>query len=170
MDTPQTNSNGGRYWLAAMGLFLALAGALFTFGLWVAWQKAEETRHWTPTPCRIVSSKIVSERPSPNSNIEHKVEVRYNYTFAGQALTGHRVKRVDGDTVHEENAKEKVEAYPVGLETTCYVNPAKPDEAVLQHSTRAALYSIWFPLLFVVGGLKMAWDALFKRKPPQRLP
>ena len=164
MDTFESNPNAGRYWLAGMGLFLALAGALFTFGLWYAWQKAEETRRWVPTPCRIVSSQIVSERPTPHSNIEHKVEIRYHYTFAGQSLTGHRIKRVDGDTVHEENAKEKLETYPVGLDTTCYVNPAKPDETVLQHGSRAPLYSIWFPMLFVVGGLKMTWDALRGRK------
>ena len=168
MDTPESNPNAGRYWLASMGLFLACAGALFTWGLWYAYQKAEETRRWTPEPCRIISSRIVSERPTPHSNVEHKVEIRYSYTFAGKAMTGDHIKRVDGDTVHEESAKERSEAYPVGMETTCYVNPAKPNEAVLQHGTRAALYSIWFPMLFVVGGLKMAWDSVRGRKKAPR--
>jgi hypothetical protein len=40
------------------------------------------------------------------------------------------------------------------------VNPALPAEAVLEHASRAALYSIWFPLLFVVGGLGMLRGAL----------
>jgi hypothetical protein len=164
MHTPETNPNAGRYWLAALGILLACAGALFTLGLWHAWQKAEETRRWTPQPCRIISSKVISERPTPNSNTKHRVEIRYSYTFAGQALIGDHIKRVDSATAHEDNAKEKLETYPVGFETTCFVNPAHPQEAVLKHSTRAPLYSIWFPLLFVVGGLKMAWDAIFKKR------
>jgi len=31
---------------------------------------------------------------------------------------------------------------------------------VLQHGSRAALYSIWFPLLFVLGGFGMLRGAL----------
>lgn len=153
----------GRLWLAAIGLFLAMAGAVFTWVLWTAWQRAEETRGWMATPCRVVSSRIVSERPSPNSNIEHRAEVKYRYSFNGKSMTGSRIRRVDAATGHEEVARKRVEAFPVGRETTCFVNPAQPEEVVLQHGSRAALYSIWFPLLFVVGGLGMAWGALRRR-------
>ena len=86
--------------------------------------------------------------------------IRYSYTFAGNAMTGTRIKRVDGVTAHEENVRKKQEQYPVGLQTTCYVNPAKPTQAILVHDTRAALYSIWFPILFIVGGLGITWNAL----------
>lgn len=163
MNAPSSNANAGRYWLVGMGLMLALAGAGFTYGLWGAWRKAEETRHWLPIPCRIVSSQVVSERPSPHSNIAHRVEVRYRFDFQGQSLFGERIKRVQGPTAHEAEARKKQEAYPVGMETTCWVNPADPTQTVLQHSGRGALYSIWFPLLFVAGGLGMAWNALRRR-------
>ncbi|HYF33848.1 MAG TPA: DUF3592 domain-containing protein [Prosthecobacter sp.] len=155
--------NAGRYWLVAMGLILALAGAGFTWGLYVAWQKAEETRRWTATPARIVSARVVSERPSPHSNVAHAPEIRYRYDFGGRSYTGAKIKRVEGPTAHESEAQKKVEAYPVGMEVTAYVNPADPGQAVLQHSSRAALYSIWFPLLFVAGGGGMAWGALRRR-------
>lgn len=148
-----------------MGLMLALAGSGFTYGLYVAWQKAEETRRWTPTPCRIISARVVTERPTPHSDPEHVPEIRYRYDFGGRTYTGDHIKRVDGPTAHETEAQKRVEAYPVGTETTCWVNPAKPDHAVLQHSSRAALYSIWFPLLFVAGGIGMAWNALRRRRP-----
>jgi len=146
-----------------MGLFLALAGAVFIVVLWTAWQRAEETRRWTPVPCRIVSSKIVSSRPSPNANVEHRVIVAYLYVFQGKEYSGSRIKRVDAPTVHIERARKKLEAYPAGLQTTCHMNPAQPDQAVLQHDTRTALYSIWFPLLFVIGGLGMTWNAVRRR-------
>ena len=151
-----------------MGLFLALAGAVFTGVLWRAYERAAETRTWTPVPCVVVSSKIDSRRPSPNSNIAHRVKVQYRYEFAGQTRTGTRIKQVDGPTSHEERARDTQEAYPVGLQTTCFVNPADPDFAILKHATKAALYSIWFPLLFVVGGLGMAWTAW--RKNPRHSP
>lgn len=156
----------GRWWLVGMGLFLACAGLLFTWVLWRAHTRAEETRSWVETPCRIVGSVVSSERPSPNSNMSYQAEVRYLYEFAGQSRTGTRVKRVDGATTHEDRARSVVEAYPVGSAMVCFVNPAVPDEAVLKRGSRGALYSIWFPLLFVVGGLGMALNAV--QGPPQK--
>lgn len=143
-----------------MGLFLALAGLLFTWVLWTAWQRAEETRRWVATPCRIISAQVVSERPTPHSNPAFKAEVRYTFTYEGETRTGSHIKRVDSASQHEENARKKLESYPIGQDTTCYVNPAQPEQTVLKHDTRAALYSIWFPLLFVFGGLGMAWNAV----------
>jgi hypothetical protein len=163
MTATSSSSRSGRWWLAVMGIILALAGAGFTWGLWIAWQKAEETRRWTPTPCRIISAQVLSARPTPSSNVQHRVDLRYRYEFGGQTRTGQNIRRVDGPTVHESEARKKLEAYPVGHETTCWVNPAQPDQAILQHSTRAALYTLWFPLLFVAGGIGMAWNALRRR-------
>lgn len=160
MARSSTSSFSGRLWLASMGLFLASAGIVFTWVLYTAWQRAEETRSWTPTPCRITSSRLAKEQPTPNSNPAYRAEVRYSYTFAGNALIGSLIKRVNSPTQHEDVARKKLADYPVGAEPTCYVNPAKPHQAVLKHDTRAALYSIWFPGLFVVGGLGMAWNAL----------
>lgn len=157
------HSRAGRLWLTAMGLFLMLAGLTFTWVLWHAWQRAEETRRWTETPCRILTSRVVSERPTPHSPIAYRAEVKYHYQFHGANYTGSNIRRVDGVTQHEERAREIQERYVPGAETLCHVNPARPSQAVLQHDTRAALYSIWFPLLFVAGGAGMAWRALVVR-------
>ena len=35
--------------------------------------------------------------------------------------------------------------------------------AVLKKDTKAALFSIWFPCLFIVGGAGMILSALFRR-------
>lgn len=147
-----------------MGLFLALAGIVFTWVLYTAWQRAEETRRWVPTSCRITSSRLARQQPTPNSNTAYTAEVRYTYTFAGTSLTGSLIKRVNSPSQHEDVARKKLESYPVGTELTCYVNPTKPDQAILKHDSRAPLYSIWFPGLFVVGGLGMVWNALRKRE------
>ena len=143
-----------------MGIVLALAGLAFTWVLYTAWQRAEETRRWVATPCQIVSARLVSERPSPNANLTHKAVLRYRYSYQGNEYEGHRIKRVDAATVHEDVARRNLQAYPLGLKTTCYVNPHEPGQSVLRHDSRAALYSIWFPLLFVAGGIGIAWNAL----------
>lgn len=165
MSSSSPNSSSGRLWLVAMGLFLALAGAVFTWVLWKSWQRAEETRRWTPVPAVIMASSIHSSRPTPNANLEYRVNLRYRYTWEGHEMIGDHLKRLDSPTVHEARALEKVTEYPVGRKVTCYVNPADPTQAILRHDTRAALYSIWFPLLFVVGGLGMARAALRKAAP-----
>lgn len=157
---PPPPGSAGRWWLVAMGLFLALAGLTFTWVLWRAFSRAEETRSWIATPCTIVGSTVRSRRPSPNSNIAHHADIRYVYQVGTQTLTGTRVKRVDAPTTHHERARALVAAFPVGARTVCYVNPADPSEAILKQGSRAALYSIWFPLLFVVGGLGISFSAL----------
>ena len=47
-----------------------------------------------------------------------------------------------------------------------YVNPSDPDFAVLKPDTKAAGYSIWFPLLFVVGGLGITVRAIVRPARP----
>ena len=129
--------------------------------MWLSYETAQITRRWTPVSCRIVSSRVVSERPTPNSAHAHRVEVRYEYEITSVKHTGTRLRRVEAaPTQHLDKAREKQLNYPPGSAQTCFVNPAAPEEAVLEHASRAALYSIWFPLLFVIGGLGMLRGAL----------
>lgn len=156
----QTASKAGSWWLAGMGVALALAGALFTALLWTSYQRAAATRSWTETPCTILSSQVLPERATPNSPTRFRVAVKYAYTLGGQNHESTRIRRVDGSTGDEAKAQRTRQQYAVGSKTRCWVNPADPAFAILQHDTRAALYSIWFPLLFFFGGLKMTWAAL----------
>ncbi len=144
-----------------MGLFLIAAGSFFAWRMWLSYEKACITRGWREVPCRIVSSRIVSERPTPNSSPAHRVEVRYEYEIEGVKHDSARMRQVEAaPTQHLEVAREKQIKYPPGSARVCFVNPVNPDEAVLEHATRAALYSIWFPLLFVAGGVGMLRGAL----------
>lgn len=144
-----------------MGVFLIIAGSFFAWRMWLSYEKAQITRGWTQVSCRVVSSRIVSERPTPNSDPAHRAELRYEYEIDGVKHTGMRIRQVEAaPTQHLDKAREKQQAYPPGSTQKCFVNPASPDEAVLEHASRAALYSIWFPLLFVVGGLGMLRGAL----------
>jgi hypothetical protein len=113
----------------------------------------------------IVTSQLITDRPTPHSPLSYKAEVHYRYTYQGTPYTGTRIERVEGPSNKMDKPKSRVAAYPVGSVVTCYVNPQDPGFAILRHSTLAALYSIWFPLLFVVGGAGMIFSIF--RRPPQ---
>ncbi len=159
------SSAAGRWWLVALSLSLIVAGAFFTWRLWLSYETAQLTRRWTQVPCRIVSSRIVSERPTPNSPHAHRIELRYAYEFNGVRHAGTRLRQIESaPTPHLDNAQQGQLDYPPSSAQTCWVNPHAPEEAVLQHTSRAALYSIWFPLLFVIGGIGMLRGALRRRQ------
>lgn len=142
-----------------LGLGLIIPGAAFAIFLWVSYARAEETRHWAPTPCLIISSQVLTEHPTPNSPPAHRASIRYRYVFDGIKHTGDHVRRVDGPSTKKEKAEQLCAKYPPGLEAICHVNPAQPNFAVLEHATKAGLYTLWFPLIFVIGGAGMVWSA-----------
>ena len=146
-----------------MGFFLVVAGSFFAWRMWISYEKAQITRRWVQVPCRIVSSRVVSERPTPNSSPAHRVDLRYEYEFKGSIRSSTRIRQVESaPSQHLDDVRAKQLSYPPGSSQTCFVNPSASDMAILQHASRAALYSIWFPLLFVVGGLGMIRGA-FRR-------
>ena len=155
-----TPTTGGRVFKVLLGLSLILMGAGGTFVLLRSWQRAEETRAWKPAEAVIISSQVLTDRATPHSPPNYTAEVHYRYRYNGESHTGRRVRRVEGPSSHKEKAEAVVAEHPAGKSVTCYVNPAQPDFAILEHETRAALYSIWFPLLFIAGGAGMVVSAL----------
>jgi len=158
-----TSTRGSRIIKSGIGMVLMVAGAFFMFLLWRAYELAEETRHWITTPCIVLSSQVLSERGTPNSPMKHRAGIRYSYAFAGKTHISTHIRRVEGWSANSGKAAATVTAYPAGMATQCFVNPAQPDFAILEHSTRAALYTLWFPMLFFVGGAGMIITSLKKR-------
>ncbi|RYD32935.1 MAG: DUF3592 domain-containing protein [Verrucomicrobiaceae bacterium] len=166
MAPPPDSSRLARFYLCAIGLFLMALGLTFTYWLFRAGEKAMITRHWTAVPCVILDSGIQEGQFSENSPVTWRTVLDYRYTWDGKVYHGTKLKRIEGPTPHREKAVAAVAEFPVGMETTCYVNPARPEEAVLQHSTKAAFYTLWWPMLFTVGGAGMLWSTLRRRPGP----
>ena len=154
-----TSTTGARAIKVALGLSLVLMGSVATAVLWYAFQKAEMTRHWTPVEAVIISSQLITDRPSPHSPLSYKPEIHYRYTLVGETYTGRGIERVDGPSNKLDKPTALLKEFPAGKLVTCYVNPEHPQTAILKQGSRAPLYSIWFPLLFVVGGLGMVVSA-----------
>jgi hypothetical protein len=158
-----TSSKGSCLIKVLLGLSLVLMGCGGTGWLWYTYQKAEETRHWQSVEAVVISSQMLTDRPTPHSPLYYRAEVHYRYTVDDKTYTGTRLG-ADGPSNKTDRALENVKNFAVGKTVTCYVDPADHTKAILKHAPDYGIYSIWFPLLFVVGGFGMIVSAFFRPK------
>ncbi len=130
----------GRLWMAGMGLSLAAAGAFFTWYLWKNFAVAGEMDAWVETPCEIVASTIDGSRLDQHFQTQFEFQVTYRYEWNGQSHLGDRAKSKSVIA----GIRKKLEAwearYPTGGKAVCFVNPAQPAEAVLEHKETLGSY------------------------------
>lgn len=150
----------GRLWIVAMGLGVAAAGWVFVLYLWGSYERAKAMEAWTEVPCMVVASSLEDGGLNQRGLPKYLVSVRFRYEIDGRAYESERLRRLTVEASDRRKAEARLRPYPEGLETVCYVDPADPSMAVLERDSRGALYSIWFPWLFVIGGLVMAGSAL----------
>ena len=157
----QENKSGAIY-LAGIGLAVACVGAVFVYLLWNSFSNAKATREWTETSCLIIRSKV-AERQLEFNNKEYSWNVEYNYSFDGEDYSSVFHKpRGKKWTSRKHEVEALIEEYPKNSKELCFVNPADPTQAILDHDSKAGGYSIWFPMLFVIGGLGISFSALRK--------
>ncbi len=160
----ERSSTAGRLYLVFIGLATALLGLLFVWLMGRSYLRAHAMRSWPEVPCTILASELKDRRIDPNGATEYQFAVQYGYEWQGQALTGdHYTWRGSSWSSRKAQTEELVETYPTGSRQTCRVDPENPSFAVLKMDSQAAGYSIWFPGLFVIGGLGIAGRALLKR-------
>ncbi|MFN7960927.1 MAG: DUF3592 domain-containing protein [Thermoanaerobaculia bacterium] len=134
---------------AVMGL-----GLLIPFFL-VPVVRSLSARGWQAVPCEILASEV--EAHPGNDGDTYSVKVRYRFTAGGRQIEGDRYSFISGSSSGQAGKQEVVDQLPAGKETTCYVNPDDPYDAVLE---RGLTSDIWFglvPLAFVVvpGGIAL---------------
>ncbi|MGI9240814.1 MAG: DUF3592 domain-containing protein [Verrucomicrobiales bacterium] len=139
----------------ALGLLIATMGTIFVFALVKGYGRANETREWTEVPMKVTRAEVLEEQIGM-SPTEYKPIIEYAFVYEGKPATGSGIKRTEGFTKHKSKAQRTVNRYPLGSEGTCWVNPENPAQTVLKHNTRAVLYTVWFPGLFVIAGLGIA--------------
>jgi hypothetical protein len=153
-------STGSRVYLTLIGLSLALAGATFSALMWRSFQRARVVAEWPRVPCLILKSEVEERQVDPNSSVERRFAVLFGYEWDGVPRESELLKlRGSMWSSKPEGAEALVERYPEGSRQECRVNPADPSVAVLEPESKAPGYSLWFPLIFVVGGLGVAAGA-----------
>lgn len=157
---------GGRIWLAVVGLFLISIGSLFVSYLWGAYQRAALMDAWEPVPCRIESVVIGDDLVTQHYAPKFRLDITYRYEIDGSSHEGNRYKRLPSKSASRAKLERIADRYPVGSSATCFVDPENPGIAVLRKDSKGALYSIWFPGLFVAGGIGILLTALRPHRRP----
>ena len=153
----------GRIWKAFLGLGIAIAGWVFAQYLWGSYERAAMMDSWIEVPCIIEATDIDDSQLNQRGVPKYILTVTYRDYHEGEERTSNRVKRLPTEGSDPRKVKTKEKQYPVGTEVVCYVKPDDPDFAILKKDSKAGLYSIWFPCLFIVGGAGMILSALFRR-------
>lgn len=143
-----------------MGLVLIGVGSIFVLYLWNSYRRAATMDAWVEVPCRILSMDVDDSELNQRGMPKYIFRVSYQYEFNGVTYTGSRLKRLSTEVSDPRKLKKSIKNYQVGTETICHVDPEAPGMAVLKKDTKAALYSIWFPCLFIVGGAGMILSAI----------
>lgn len=153
-------SKAGSIYLFCIGLFLVFLGAGFFWLMLQSFGNASDTRSWEKTPCLIIRSEV-GTRSIDNISKEYRWEVAYKYRFNDEDFIGEKFKpRGQRWRKSIEQVKPQIAEFSEGLRSECFVNPDQPEEAILDHDTKAAGYTLWFPALFSIGGLGMMVGAV----------
>lgn len=158
-------SIASRVYLSFIGLVIALAGSVFLALMWRSFQRARSVEQWPVVPCTILSSGTDERQVDPNGPVERRFAVLFGYEWEGRPYESKLVKlRGSGWSSKEDVPNAYIEKYPEGARKECHVNPEKPEEAVLETESKAPGYSLWFPGIFVIGGLGMVAGAWKPRR------
>jgi hypothetical protein len=151
-----------------LGFAIAAVGAVFVWLMWASFQRARVMDAWSTVPCIILESRLAEEILNPNTPVNYRPIIRYRYEFAGRSHDSNRIRRIETKSSRRPKMETLLAQFPPGTETTAWVNPADPTDAVLIRDKRTAIYSIWFPALFVIGGVGIALSSLLRNLKPRR--
>lgn len=126
--------------------------------LWAMWKQLMVRRSatWASTLGEIVRSEVVRTRSGAwdSRHTSYEACVEYRYDVGGQTLTG---KTIDlGGTVHtslQGHAARRCAAYPAGVRTLVYYDPARPERACLERTGAGPLFFGAVGVVFGVVGL-----------------
>ncbi len=147
--------------LILLGLAIAAMGAVFTSLMWDSYRRASKMHAWPQAEAVILASELEERLHDEFSPREYRVRILYGYQSEGEPRTGERLSSRGNPWSNKKAVPDRqLESYPVGARTKIYIDPDNPDFTVLRPDSKAAGYSIWFPALFVVGGVGIMFHAV----------
>lgn len=154
---------GKRIYLCIIGLGLMLIGGFFMWLMGRSYLNAKATREWAEVPATILQAEVIERQIGEHVPVDYAAHVLFGYEYRGERLTS-ELLTPRGEKWAKEREKAVLELADItpGQQTRCWVNPSQPEVAILQHDTKAAGYSIWFPALFFIGGVGIIIGAFKK--------
>lgn len=137
-----------------IGVLLVVAGGVTSGLMWRSFSRARKMQAWPLVEGVILDSGIEERRIGPEAAPDFRFELLYSYEWEGEIYECDRYRlRGAGWSSQKGKAQALVEHYPAGKLVGCRLNPDQPSFAVIKVESRAPGYSLWFPMIFVVGGL-----------------
>jgi hypothetical protein len=154
---------------AFFGIFLLFGlGFLVPLVLLPAWMMLKALS-WAAVPCVIEHSGLASF--PGNKTTTYSVEVLYRYEFDGREYRSDRYDFFPGSSSGRESKAAAVRARPVGSQTTCFVDPEHPHEAVLHRGPSAMMWLGVLPGVFILvgaGGMALVGRAGNRQTPARK--
>ena len=137
-------------------LFLLLFGGVFLYFLVPEVWSYGRALSWSEASCTILSSKVkrITDpgwKPEVKP-VHYQPVITYSYTFNNTRYLSSKYTFINPSTTGTR-ADEITAKYPKGSTAICYVNPAKPKEAVLNRTFTAFSFVIFVPLPFFLLGI-----------------
>ena len=149
--------------LVSLGLCISAAGGIFTFLMWQSYERAVDQNGWPQVEAVVLSSEVEEWLHDEFSPREYRLKILYGYEWEEEAKTGERYGFRGNPYYNKRNkVAALVEDFPTGKKIRIFINPENPDFTIIKPDSKAPGYSIWFPLLFVVGGLGISGRAIWK--------
>jgi len=143
------------------GLSLIIIGSLFMALMMRSFLRAKQMREWPVVPCVILASEVEQRQHDPYSAPEFRARIIYGYSWHDEAYSSDTYSlRGSKWSSQRHKAEQLCREFPAGSNTTCRVNPDSPSQSVIKTDSLAPLYSIWFPGLFVIGGIGIIYRCL----------
>jgi hypothetical protein len=132
--------------------FAVVGGGILWFLLLRPAMKVLAAQSWTPVECTVAESRVDTSS-SDDGGSTYKVLVKADYTFDDHH---HQAPYDFSGSVYSSGYDGKaqiVARYPVGAHTTCYVNPAKPEESVISRQLVGSYFFGLTGLIFFLPGI-----------------
>ncbi len=145
---------------------MTIFGSIFLFtGLAFLWMTAlkplvrtNSSSDWVEAPCTITFSEVDVNNDGDGTTYRPKVE--FKYVVEGK---NHESDAFDFTSLNrsKKRCREIVEANPIGLQTSCFYDPEKHDDAVIERNYDFSWFACLFPMVFVLVGLGIILGPIF---------
>ena len=147
---------GGR--ILASLFFLVFGGMGLIFTAWLGMQvyRDAQTWKWPAVPCTVLESGITDK----GGNSPYAVHVHYQYEFQGRSYSSQQLSTQTKSFSDYSKAQRLADRFRSDTKAVCYVNAARPTDAILQRTPLWSALFIVIPLVFAfvgIGGLYMVW-------------
>jgi hypothetical protein len=132
-------------------------GAAFTVVIAIDVVRVTAVWFWPEVPCTVLASGV--EETGDDGN-PYQASVLFEYERDGRLYRSTHVHRGDTTTSSYDKARDLSDRVLPGAAASCRVDPARPDDAVLEPRFPFILFVALFPLIFVAigaGGVYFVW-------------